>query len=331
MDGRTSSAREVVLIACLTGAAISLTVAATAAANKTPSPVLQPSSIAFVDRRHGVLAEEDWGCGKAHGCPARILVSADGGTSWRVTYHATMPIRLYPVRGTLEVWASTGASVIESRDGGSSWRRMLSRPAAAIGFATANDGWLIGTGGTFGHPRPLLATRDGGHTWRRIAGPCRGDFGIVAAVAPVSASRGWTVCTTQSGTGFQGKAIWQTDDGGAHWRLRSRVHPIGPPKPALRVGAIDGFGYVTGMQFLPGGQGWLWEDRGWLLTTTDGGLDWRKSPLTKPDQIAAQSASLLDRHTGYMLLRGCTVRLVRTTDGGRTWTTAKSWHSPTQC
>jgi hypothetical protein len=45
----------------------------------------------------------------------------------------------------------------------------------------------------------------------------------------------------------------------------------------------------------------------------------------------AQSASLLTDGLGYVLLRGCTVKLVRTSDGGVTWTTVEHWQSPTRC
>ena len=123
----------------------------------------------------------------------------------------------------------------------------------------------------------------------------------------------------------------QTSDGGAHWRLEGRTHPIAPPAPKLQVGNLPGFGYPTGAVFLADGRGWLLQDRGNMLVTLDGGHTWRNSPITQPDTIAAQSATLLDDSTGYVLLRGCKVRLVRTTDAGKTWTTLHRWNSPTQC
>jgi hypothetical protein len=68
-----------------------------------------------------------------------------------------------------------------------------------------------------------------------------------------------------------------------------------------------------------------------MLTTTDNGHTWRHSPLTEPDTIAAQSADLLSDKVGFVLLRGCTVRLVRTDFAAATATTLASWKSPTQC
>jgi photosystem II stability/assembly factor-like uncharacterized protein len=315
------------------GALLVLLLAAVAASSAAATPHFQPSSIAFLDQRHGVLAEDDWSCGRARGCRAQILVSGDGGMTWRISYHGTMPIRVYAVRGTRTVWASTGRSVIVSRDGGVRWRRARARPAAAIGFATPADGWLLEAGGTFDRPAQLLSTRDAGATWTRVASPCRGVWGRTVAVTRATARRGWLACVTEMSTGTEGKEVWSTADGGATWQLRARTKFPGLPAPSrLRNrGDLPSYGYVTGIGFLADGHGWLWEDRGWLLMTRDGGSHWQKSPITQADQVAAQSASVLDEVTGYVLLRGCTVRLVRTSDGGKSWRLVRRWGSPTTC
>jgi photosystem II stability/assembly factor-like uncharacterized protein len=315
-------------LACAVAAALLL--GATAVGSAAAYPRYQPSSIAFLDRQHGVLAEEDWSCGKPHGCAAQIHVSSDGGRSWRVTYRATMPVRLSPVRGTRIVWASTGTNTIVSRDSGLHWRRAFAAPET-ISFANAADGWRLAARGTLDHPPALLASADGGKSWLQRVNPCRGDYGLSIGLSFASASRGWLVCATQASTGFQGKEVWQTRDGARSWTLRSRVHPIGPPEPALQLGNLPGFGYPTGLSFLPDGRGWLWEDRGWLLTSGDGGAHWRKAVITQPDQVAATSASLLGDKLGFVLLRGCTVKLVRTSDGGNSWRLLKRWKSPTTC
>jgi photosystem II stability/assembly factor-like uncharacterized protein len=305
---------------------------AVAATTAAPAPSFQASSIASLDREHGVLAREDWSCTKSHGCPAQILASDDGGTTWRVTYRTTMPVRLYAIRGTHEVWASTGDNVLESRDRGLSWRRVLRFPAAAIAFADPSHGWLLPAGSMFNHPKPLLATSSGGRNWQRIASPCRRQWGLTVALSRPTPSQGWVACTSEAGAGSQGKEVWSTGDGGRSWRLRARTKLPGLPAAGLRnQGDLPLFGYVTGIAFLPDRRGWLWESRGWLLMTRDGGRSWRRSPITKADTVAAQSASLLSDRLGYVLLRGCTVKLVRTQDSGASWTTIKRWRSPTRC
>ena len=155
------------------------------------------------------------------------------------------------------------------------------------------------------HPPPLAETNDGGRSWATRVNPCRGDFGLTSALAFASATRGWIVCSTQAAAGYQGKAVWETNDGGTHWQLKGRTHPIGPPEAKLQVGNLPGFGYPTGAVFLPDGHGWLLQDRGQMLITSDGGHTWRASPLTKPDTIAGQSADLLNGKLAFLLLRGC--------------------------
>jgi photosystem II stability/assembly factor-like uncharacterized protein len=306
---------------------------AAAAVTTTPTvPRFQASSIAFLDREHGVLAREDWSCTKPRGCPALILASSDGGASWRISYRTTMPVRLYAIRGTTEVWASTGKNVVESRHSGLSWRRVRSDPAAAMAFADPCHGWLLPAGSLFDRPKPLLATSNAGRNWRRIASPCRNQWALTVALSRPTPSKGWVACTSQASTGFQGKEVWSTSDGGKSWHPRARTNFPGLPAAALRdYGNLPAFGYVTGIDFLADGHGWLWEGRGWLLTTSDEGRSWRRSPITKADVVAAQSASLLSDRLGYVLLRGSTVKLVRTSDGGATWTTVERWQSPTRC
>jgi photosystem II stability/assembly factor-like uncharacterized protein len=301
-----------------------------ASAAPTSHPRLVPTAIGFFDSRHGVLASvED--CGTFH-CSGALFVSDDSGRSWRRTLDVRGPVDIDAVRGYSLVWATTATALIQSTDRGKSWRRMLRVHAAAVSFSDPEHSWLLGADGTFARPPAIRASDDGGHSWRRLASPCHGDFGIPVAVSLASASRGWVACMTQMTSGQQGKEVWQTTDGGRGWQLRSRVHPIGPPEPALQLGNLPGRGYVTGMQFLPDGTGWLREDRGWLLTTSDGGHLWRKSPLTSADNTEARSASMLSDRTGFVLLGldpGCNVRLARTTDRARHATTLKRWPSTT--
>ena len=304
-------------------------IVATAAAGYT-YPRFQPVSIAFVDRQHGVLGEDDWTCQKTHGCQGRILVTRDGGARWRVSYAGARGIHLYPVAGTRVVYAMTGTVMLKSIDAGVHWQRLL-WPPAVVSFVTPTLGWKIGPTTTLAHPPPLEQTRDGGQTWTVRVNPCRGDYGLTAAISFATTNYGWVVCNTQATAGYQGKEVLRTTDGGAHWTLEGRTHPIAPPKPKLQLGNLPGYGYPIGATFLADGRGWLLQDRGYMLVTTDAGHTWRDSPITKPDTIAGQSADLLTDKLGFVLLRGCTVRLVRTTDAGKTWTTLDHWNSPTQC
>lgn len=293
-------------------------------------PRFQPVSIAFVDAKHGVLAEDDWVCQKPHGCQGRLLVTSDGGAHWHLAYTGARGTYLYPVPDSEVVYALSGNAMLISVDAGVHWKRLHWSPAV-VSFVSASHGWRLGPARTLAHPPALLETRNGGRSWASRSDPCTGDYGLPAALSFASATRGWVVCNTQATSGYQGKEIWMTSDGGSHWKLEGRTHPIGPPEPKQQVGNLPGYGYPTGASFLVDGHGWLLQGRGDMLVTTDGGHTWRHSSLTEPDTIAAQSADLLNDGLGFVLLRGCKVRLVRTDLAAATATTLERWNSPTQC
>jgi photosystem II stability/assembly factor-like uncharacterized protein len=285
-------------------------------------PRFQPVSVAFLDAQHGVLGEDDWACRKAHGCKGRLLVTADAGAHWRITTTVARGVDLFPVRGSRTVYALTGDLMLRTDDAGLHWQRLSWGPAV-VSFVTPSHGWRLG--------RALDETVDAGRHWMKRVDPCRGDYGLPSALSFASRLRGWVVCNTQATSGYQGKEVWMTSDAGRHWALKGRTHPIGPPEPKQQVGNLPGYGYPTGAAFLPNGHGWLLQGRGYMLVTDDGGTSWRHSPLTQLDTIAAQSAELLSDKTGFILLRGCAVRLVRTDRAAVSATTIDRWRSPTQC
>ena len=293
-------------------------------------PHFQPVSVAFVDAMHGVLAEDDWVCLKPHGCQGRLLITSDGGAHWHLAYTGARGFELFPVRGSDAVYAFSGNAMLISLDAGAHWKRLHWRPAV-VSFVSRSDGWRLGPARTLAHPPALLETRNGGRSWASRSDPCTGEYGLPAALSFAAATRGWIVCNTQATAGYQGKEIWMTADGGSHWTLEGRTHPIAPPEPKQQVGNLPGYGYSTGASFLADAHGWLLQGRGYMLVTSDGGHTWQHSSLTEPDTIAAQSADLLSDRLGFVLLRGCKVRLVRTDLAAATATTLERWNSPTQC
>jgi photosystem II stability/assembly factor-like uncharacterized protein len=307
-----------------------LLVAGVGAAHGYTYPRFQPVSLAFVDARHGVLGEDDSVCRQAHGCRSRLLATSDGGKHWRITDTVARGVELFPVRGSRTVYAFTGDAMSRTDDAGVHWRRLGWGPAI-VSFVTPQRGWRLGRRATLAHPPPLYETPDAGAHWTTRLDPCSGDYREPASLSFASATLGWIACDTQATSGYQGKEVWMTSDGGRHWTLEGQTHPIAPPEPRQQIGNLPGYGYPIGGTFLPDGRGWLLQGRGYMLVTDDGGTTWRHSPLTQIDTIAAASADLLDDNTGFILLRGCTVRLVRTDVAARTATMLDRWKSPTQC
>jgi photosystem II stability/assembly factor-like uncharacterized protein len=161
----------------------------TGAADGYSFPRFQPVSIAFFDQQHGLLAEDDWSCQKAHGCRGRVLATSDGGAHWRVTYVGARGLHLYPVRGTSIVFALTGTAMLESRDRGLHWQR-LSWPPSIVSFVSASHGWKLEAQTLLAHPPALEETHDSGRTWTARVDPCSGDFGLAGALSFASSIRG---------------------------------------------------------------------------------------------------------------------------------------------
>jgi photosystem II stability/assembly factor-like uncharacterized protein len=78
--------------------------------------------------------------------------------------------------------------------------------------------------------------------------------------------------------------------------------------------AADGFGVI-------------WESRGTLYETRDGGVHWIGLPKTaRPEVDFGGSGTALAHGVAYVLLeRGGTSRLIGTRDAGRTWHVVHRW------
>jgi hypothetical protein len=138
--------------------------APTGSADGYTYPRLQPVSIAFFDQQHGLVAEDDWSCQKAHGCQGRILATNDAGTHWQVTYVGARGFRLFPARGTSTVFALTGNAMLQSNDRGLHWKRLTWSPSI-VSFVSTTMGWKLGAQTKLAHPPALEETEDGGTTW----------------------------------------------------------------------------------------------------------------------------------------------------------------------
>src|SRR5713226_6856196 len=82
--------------------------------------------------------------------------------------------------------------------------------------------------------------------------PVAAAFWAVSLAAP----RGWLLCLCEPGAGSLRKATYRTRDGGSTWQ---------------RAGSVGLSGYARGVSFAAYGAGLLWEGRGTLYLTLDGG------------------------------------------------------------
>lgn len=279
------------------------------------------TSIAFWDGQSGLASSTDWGsCRLDSHCRARLLVTNDGGRSWRAVRSTFGPLVVSTVPRSRVAFAYSDRSggsrrprvLLRTTDAGRSWHSLPWRNVSGLAFATPRVGWVVrGL-----DPPSLFGTRDGGRTWRRL-GPCAA-WELYVALPDVR--RGWAVCAAVGGTGQQPKRFFATADGGRTWRVRATAWPL-----SRDVGrGLPIVGYPRGLSFTADGHGWMWEARGPLVATGDGGQTWRNGGL--PGDGEAVSATRVDERLGFALLRNRRgMELVVTRNGGRKWSTVRLW------
>lgn len=289
-----------------------------------PPRDFQPTAIAFWDRKHGVLAGT---AGCPHKCTGLISVTTDGGAHWQVVLGTVTgrPLDI-AVAGKRDAWAvlaqcsPDGTCTYQwwcSADGGHTWRQVETNALITSAFADAQTGWALGPGAS-GLGGGLEETTDGGKTWHRRPSPCAPPRFAAHAVSAPDRTTVYVLCVGQPGIGMQAKALKISHDGGATWQTAAVA-----PKDGL-----SGLGYAEGIEFLPKGVGFLWEARGGLLATRDGGRHWQAAKGVVPDTLEATDVSFVAPQVGFALLhdmRHPEMRLARTTDGGATWKTVATW------
>jgi photosystem II stability/assembly factor-like uncharacterized protein len=87
------------------------------------------------------------------------------------------------------------------------------------------------------------------------------------------------------------------------------------------------FGYPLGIAMARDGFGVIWESRGTLYVTRDGGSHWTGLPkVARPEQDFGLSGAALPRGVGYVLLSNSgRIGLIETTDAGRSWHVVRHW------
>jgi photosystem II stability/assembly factor-like uncharacterized protein len=298
-----------------------------------PVANVSPNSISFWDSRHGILGTgPEWcvQCGVG-----TIQTSDDGGRTWKVRYRTRARITAVETSGSSDAWAllqrcssdparCVPAGILRSHDRGRSWSSLPNAGLVRISFGTARIGLAIrGTEGGCCIDGLAMRTQDGGRSWKRLRGPCRAarSWGGLQDLVLASRTHGWALCVSQPAAGIQGKAVFETRDSGRHWQKRAWASPFGGERGGLGIG-----GYPLGIAFLADGRGLLWEGRGSLAATTNGGGTWKGAGLGQPEVDFGQSASIVTRQTSFVLLRtDGHPRLAVTTDGGRRWRTVHRW------
>ncbi len=307
------------------------------------------TSLDFINRQDGFAAatnvgsEDYFALGSPRAKGARIVRNAilrttDGGVAWRAVWQARGPdvyMGLYGATTVHFVSPHTGFALVNydllsTDNGGRTWRRIpvmggswmlqsMSFPNAQTGYVTA-FGPSSSAGSGAGE---LLKTADGGRHWRPLyRGTGQSTPSNVFFLNPRD---GWFVLQNLS---TMSMSLYCTTDGGVHFHQEPGAFSFAP---SVNAGTPD---------FITPGFGWLPVagqangNTGGLGVTTDGGK--RVACLlggrTPYGAMNALDTSLVSRRVGYALVSqngGMDSALVRTTDGGRTWTQVLPGAQPT--
>jgi photosystem II stability/assembly factor-like uncharacterized protein len=274
----------------LLGASVVLAFAGRSSSAPLRRTALVPNAVTFLDRMHGVLGTGYRYC-ENHGCR---------------------------VKGTVSLTA----------DGGRTWRVVLRTPRPVVSVIRVGDARVVYVQYDDG---TTLRSGDGGETWHRAL--ALSPYGV--SVCPQGMSVGvntqaygrqdWSLCTGEPGAGNQAKAVYRLRARG--W-VRVAYTPMGPRDHGY--GGIATYGYPVGIGGSDDGFGVIWERRGTLYVSGDGGHHWSALPqVARPEIDFGEWAYALPRGgVGFVVLaRGpaCPCRLIETMNAGRSWRVVHRW------
>lgn len=307
-------------------------VAAVAAQSGAAAParmqlLTTPNSAVFWNPHDGLLgvglcASAKYACGSG-----AVELTTDGGRTYRIVLRTERPVETVQTAGPNGAIVETfGGRVYRTLDRGRSWRAWHLRPGTSFATPRIGLGFRTYMAGNAIH-LALLHTSDGGRTWTRIRKPanCFSESPDIDLVTP---RLGWVVCAGEGGAGNEEKAVFSTRDGGRTWRAGAWAEHLNHP---VERGGISLLGYPAGLSFAPNGFGLMWESRGVLYVTHDGGHDWQaKQHLSVFDVDFGRGAAAFSDGTAFVLFGhggGPEARLDETRDFGRTWHVVRRWHS----
>ena len=193
------------------------------------------------------------------------------------------------------------------------WPRMQRDLAGDLCFVDANLGWACGFGDDTGSTGVISHTKDGGATWTV---QCRAKNVLFTHVQFLDASRGWAFGKTRYTSGrssMLGGSLYRTTDGGLHWtRLWFNTTWMGDFEMATRLK-----GYV------------LSDSRGPVFTTSNGGTTLTRLRADRAyggKDVILSAVSAVDSTYAWVsgAIRYKRPVLLRTTNGGRTWS-MRTW------
>jgi photosystem II stability/assembly factor-like uncharacterized protein len=271
---------------------------------------------------------------------ADVAISNDNWKIVRRSAETDKNLRAIYFVDAITGWAAGDAgAVYRTTDGGRSWKPLLSGVPANINhihFVDWNHGWMLGETNSRDDESSTLVfmTTNGGKTWSSKPLP------NALSLHFTDPKNGWAV--------GKNATLLKTTDGGNEWKpVDSMEKLIGLP--------VESTSYNYGfrdIQFTDAQHGWLIgnfygrarNNIGGVFTTDDGGVSWKRVPITIQTQFSSgrftpgvyHSVKFTDVNTGSVTGEmydgeGRFFFVLHTRDGGKTWeqfrTPSRATHS----
>jgi photosystem II stability/assembly factor-like uncharacterized protein len=300
--------------------------------------------VEFIDRDHGWLTAGDvfGGFPLPKNAPTWRHMEIDRTTDGGRTWHASAPPGCLQACGETHVsfldpkagFAIASKGLFATHDGGATWTR-VSRPpfVGPIDFLDARSGFGVSDPTRWGGPQyatPIgggipYRTSDGGRTWSRVrvAAPAAyAGWGAVASAVQFFGRQGvLAVRFRDPRTHVQRLVVYTSTDGGSSWA----AHFV----PARVRWSLSFFTWgvpASGLFSAASPRAWVMNGNRVLFATTDGGRSWRTvRPLDLPRRATIWSVQFTAPDDGWAIFwlpkgDSGSGALVRTSDGGSTWT-----------
>jgi photosystem II stability/assembly factor-like uncharacterized protein len=252
-----------------------------------------------------------------------ILLSTDAGASWRSGSSGQQhEFAAADAVSATDLWAvDTSGALLHSTDGARFIEQPVPLPGAdcllGVGFADADDGWVVGASDDLGDGSVIFHTSDGGATWQPQQSNLGGGLWGIDAV---DAQTAWAVSNDMTGWNEgPNLSLEHTTDAGATW-----IPQFVPGNMGLL--AID---FTSADDGWVGGYWWSSDfsyPAGAIFATTNGGFTWTREKLPK-EAPAITGLQFVSPTEGWAV--GMTYDdnddaqqgwVLHTTDGGATWT-----------
>lgn len=306
------------------------------------------NSVRFADDTHGWIAGHQG-----------VFYTSDGGKTWHrqtvsISSHSPSATRLAIEDTGCIVWVDQQSVIIRSETGlvagdaiTQQWQHVnipkrILTDLGAISFVDKSAGWGVGPFGA------IYRTEDGGKTWKKILCPTQKHlkdiFAFSSSEAWISGGEGVLLHTTDGGQnwtlnkleveadlysirffdrergwilGTAGR-VFRTGDGGQHWQRVPMPFSSGTGLNAVSFVNADS-GWLVGMSWYSNNESEKEDNRGAILYTKDGGLNWEVQTSNTKDSLV--DVWVLTKDKAWAI--GLNGTILRTIDSGKNWIPVK--------